>query len=48
MVKLFVEGGGDGGQLTINCRKGFRLFLERAGLHGAMPKISACGGRQNG
>lgn len=45
--KLFVEGGGEGGALKTECRKGFRLFLEKAGLRGRMPRIVACGGRQD-
>ncbi len=46
-VKLLVEGGGDGKRKSVNreCRKGFRLFLEKAGM-GRMPDITACGGRQ--
>lgn len=47
MVKLYVEGGGDSKSLQIECRKGFREFLEKAGLKGNMPATSACGGRQN-
>lgn len=47
-VKLLVEGGGDGKRKPVNreCRKGFRLFLENAGLTGRMPEITACGGRR--
>ncbi len=46
-VKLLVEGGGDGKRKPVNreCRKGFSLFLEKAGL-GRMPEITACGGRR--
>ena len=43
--KLYVEGGGDGKSLKTQCRRGFRKFLERAGLAGKMPAIVACGGR---
>jgi hypothetical protein len=46
MVKLYVEGGGDSKSLQIECRRGFREFLEKAGLKGKMPGITACGGRQ--
>ncbi len=46
MVKLYVEGGGDGKALQIECRRGFREFLEKAGLKGKMPAIAACGGRR--
>jgi len=44
-VTLFVEGGGDSSALQIECRKGFREFLEKAGFKGKMPSITACGGR---
>jgi len=43
--KLFVEGGGDNDALKTECRKGFRKFLEKAGLEGRTPRIIACGGR---
>ena len=46
-IKLFVEGGGDAKTLKIACRKGFRCFVERAGLGGRMPGIVACGSRQD-
>ena len=45
-AKLYVEGGGDSKVLKTECRKGFRMFLERAGLAGNMPGIVACGSRQ--
>lgn len=46
-VRLFVEGGGDSNDLRTECRRGFRIFLERAGLGGSMPRIIACGSRQD-
>jgi len=46
VVKLYVEGGGDSKSLQIECRRGFREFLEKAGLKGKMPGITACGGRR--
>lgn len=46
-TKLYVEGGGDSKSLKAACRRGFRKFLERAGVAGQMPRIVACGGRQN-
>ncbi|MGM0577389.1 MAG: DUF4276 family protein [Myxococcota bacterium] len=46
-AKLYVEGGGDSKSLRTACRKGFRQFLEKAGLQGQMPRIVACGGRRN-
>jgi Domain of unknown function (DUF4276) len=47
MVKLFVEGGGDGDSLKTECRRAFTQLLERAGLGGRLPRLVACGGRQN-
>jgi endo-1,4-beta-D-glucanase Y len=48
MVVLFIEGGGNNKLATIvNCRKGFRTFLEKAGFRGRMPRIEICGGRDN-
>ena len=44
-VTIFVEGGGDRDDLRTECRKGFRLFLERAGLKNRMPAIKARGSR---
>jgi len=46
MVKLYVEGGGDSTFLQAQCRRGFHEFLKKAGLKGKMPRITACGGRQ--
>ena len=46
-MKLYVEGGGDAAILKTACREGFSKFLERAGLAGHMPRIVACGSRQN-
>lgn len=46
-ITLYVEGGGDSKDLKTACRRGFRKFLEKAGLEGKMPRISACGGRRN-
>ncbi len=47
MVKLYVEGGGDSNTLKTACRAGFSEFLKKAGLKGKMPRIVACGSRQN-
>ena len=44
---IYVEGGGNSKELKTACRKGFRKFIERAGLVMNMPKIVACGGRGN-
>src|SRR3569623_1193496 len=40
-----MEGGGDSDALRTECRKGFRLLFERAGLTGRMPRIVAAGAR---
>ena len=46
-VRLYVEGGGNSKTLKAACRRGFRKFIEEAGLAGSMPRIVACGNRQN-
>jgi hypothetical protein len=46
-VRLYVEGGGDTNSLKTACRQGFSEFLKKAGLAGHMPRIVACGSRQN-
>ena len=46
-ITIYVEGGGDGNDLKERCRKGFQKFFEKAGLKGRMPKVVACGARQN-
>ena len=43
---VYVEGGGDTKALRTECRRGFSIFLDKAGLKGRMPKIAACGARQ--
>jgi hypothetical protein len=47
MVKLYVEGGGDAAALRTACREGFSSFLAKAGLKGHLPRIIACGGRED-
>ena len=44
-VHLYVEGGGDQAVLHDELRRGFRAFLLKAGCRGNMPRIVACGGR---
>ncbi len=46
-IKLYVEGGGDSKTLKTAYRKGFRIFIEKAGLEGRMPSIVACGRRES-
>jgi len=47
VVKLYVEGGGDANLLKTACREGFAKFLSKAGLAGRMPRVVACGSREN-
>ena len=44
-ARLYVEGGGAGKDLQARCRKAFATFLAKAGLEGRMPKVVACGPR---
>ena len=46
-ISIYVEGGGDGNALRTKCREAFRKFFEKATLKGRMPKIIACGSRNN-
>ena len=41
---LYIEGG-ESKEDQIRCREGFRKLLEKAGLSGRMPRLTACGGR---
>lgn len=47
MVKIYAEGGGNAASLKAECRKGFSKFFETAGFKGRMPRVIACGGRQD-
>jgi len=46
MVKVFIEGGGDSDTLHGELRRGFSKFFANAGCAGKMPRIVACGGRE--
>jgi hypothetical protein len=46
-MKLYIEGGGESKALHIECRRGFRAPLERAGFAGRMPSTVACGSRND-
>ena len=46
-IKIYVEGGGKKSGLRAECRKGFSTFLKKAGFQGRMPKIIACGSRND-
>ena len=48
-ITIYVEGGGekkDAKHLKTACRRGFQKFFEKAGLAGQMPKVVACGSRE--
>lgn len=45
-ASLFVEGGGEHKRLIRACRRGFRRFIENAGVAG-VPNIVPCGSRGN-
>ena len=45
MVTIFIEGGGDRPDVKRKCREGFRALLERCGFAGRMPRLVACGSR---
>ena len=46
-MKVYVEGGGDRRELKAKCRQGFSTFLSKTELAGQMPRVTACGSRQN-
>jgi hypothetical protein len=46
-VTIFVEGGGDSKELRTRCREGFSKLIKNMGFAGHMPRIVACGGRDN-
>ena len=46
-ITIYVEGGGDNSSLRAKCRKGFTEFIKRAGFQGRMPRIMACGSRDD-
>src|SRR5690348_15393692 len=46
-VRLYVEGGGDHNKaLQTLCRRGFSEFVAKSGLRNRMPRVVACGHRQ--
>ncbi len=44
-VQVYVEGGGDRAELKMQCRKGFRELLAKAGFKGRLPRVFPCGPR---
>ena len=45
-VKVYVEGGGDRRELRTKCRQSFSSFFREAGLDERLPRVIACGSRQ--
>ena len=45
--RIYVEGGGDSADLQSRCREGFRKLLEKSGFKGLVPRIVACGSRND-
>ena len=45
-IKIYVEGGGDTKALRSLCQRGFNKFFQKIGLQGRMPKVIACGSRE--
>ena len=46
-VKIYIEGGGDTDSLRSELRKGFQSLFEKAGFKGRLPKVIACGSRND-
>ena len=46
-ARLFVEGGGDQRSTLAACRRGFSELARKMVPPGAMPRVTACGGRQS-
>ena len=46
-VKVYVEGGGRAKELYRRCREAFSQFFRKSHLAGRMPKIIACGSRND-
>ena len=45
-VTIYVEGGGDRGQLQSACRQAFRKFFAKSCLADRRLKVVACGSRE--
>lgn len=46
-VTVYVEGGGNRRKQQSDLRRAFTQFIEKAGLGGRIPKVVACGGRDD-
>jgi hypothetical protein len=44
-VKIYVEGGGNTEELRARCREGITKLLKNSGFAGRLPRIVACGSR---
>ena len=44
-TRIYVEGGGTSKALRISCQNGFSNLLKNCGYAGCLPRIVACGGR---
>ena len=44
---IYVEGGGDTTRLHSELRQGFKTLFENAGFCGRLPKVFACGSRND-
>lgn len=44
-VKIYIEGGGEQEHLKRECRKAFSSFFDKIGFRGRIPRIVACGSR---
>lgn len=44
---IYIEGGGDTAHLCSELRKGFKALFENAGFRGRLPKVVACGSRND-
>ena len=45
--RIYIEGGGDSSEGKARCREGFRELLEKCGYKGRMPRLRACGPRDD-
>lgn len=46
-LRIYIEGGGQSDKLKTECRRGFSTFIRKAGLGGMMPRLIACGSRND-
>ena len=44
---IYIEGGGDAPSLRSELRQSFHTLFEKAGFKGKLPKVVACGSRNN-